>query len=190
LAPFVVLNDRKNTIDIGNPNLKATHANNYDLLYEQYLKPVGIIQGGFFYKDITDPIYSVDTTVASGTYSGFTQTQPLNGSHAYVWGFEAANQRHLGFLPGRLSGLGISANYSDTASRAYNVPGRTDNPPLQRQAPHTWNISPTYDRGRLSMRLGSSITRRGRCSLGTQRTRWRYLPLHTLAGGCPGGVFG
>jgi hypothetical protein len=70
-------------------------------------------------------------------------------------GFEAAYQQ-LGFLPGRLSGLGISANHSDTASRAYNVPGQADNPPLQRQAPHTWNIRPTYDRGRLSMRLGVS----------------------------------
>ena len=27
---------------------------------------------------------------------------------------------------------------------------------MQRQAPHTWNISPTYDRGRLSVRVGLS----------------------------------
>jgi len=34
---------------------------------------------------------------------------------------------------------------------------RTDNPSLQRQAPHSWNISPTYDRGRLSLRVGLSF---------------------------------
>jgi len=33
-------------------------------------------------------------------------------------------------------------------------PLRTDNPALLRQAPTTWNISPTYDIGRLSLRVG------------------------------------
>ena len=58
------------------------------------------------------------------------------------------------FSSGRLSGLGLSANYSYTASRANGVPDRTDHPALQRQAPHTWNIGPTYDRGRISLRAG------------------------------------
>lgn len=39
-------------------------------------------------------------------------------------------------------------------SQEHNLPGRSDSPALLRQAPHTWNISPTYDRGRLSLRLG------------------------------------
>jgi TonB-dependent receptor len=156
LPPYVVLNDRKNTIDVGNPNLKPTHANNYDILYEHYLKPLGMIQAGFFYKSITDPIYYVGSTVPSGTYAGYTQTQPLNGSSAWLWGFEAAYQQRLAFLPGVLSGGGISANYGYTDSKAHGVPGRSDSPPLQRQAPHTWNVSPTYDRGRVSVRVGIS----------------------------------
>ena len=45
----------------------------------------------------------------------------------------------------------------DTHSpQANNVPGRSDNPPLQRQAPNNWNLSPTYDRGRISLRVGLS----------------------------------
>jgi len=55
-----------------------------------------------------------------------------------------------------MRGLGLSANYSYTNSDAGHIPFRTDVPTLQRQAPNTWNISPTYDRGRLSMRLGIS----------------------------------
>lgn len=154
LPPYFVLNDRRNSISAGNPDLKPTHANNYDVLFEQYLKPLGLIQAGFFYKDITDPIYFVNSTVASGSYAGFSQTQPVNGSSAYVWGFEAAYQQRLSFLPYRMSGLGLSANYSYTDSRANGVPGRSDHPALQRQAPHTWNVSPTYDRGRVSLRVG------------------------------------
>jgi len=141
---------------VGNPDLKPTHANNYDLLFEQYLKPLGVIQGGFFFKQLTDPIYSVDSIVASGPYAGFTQTQPVNGTNAHLWGFEIAYQQHLTFLPGLLGGAGISANYSYTNSKVDNVPLRTDSPALQRQAPNSWNISPTYDRGRLSARLGVS----------------------------------
>src|SRR5208337_2146879 len=117
---------------------------------------IGILQGGWFYKSIGDPIYAIQSIVPSGPYAGYQQTQPQNGSSAYVWGFEAAYQQYLGFLPGQLHGTGISANYSYTASRANGVPGRSDHPPLQRQAPNTWNISPTYDRGRLSVRVGLS----------------------------------
>jgi len=156
LTPYQIQDDSANKLTVGNPNLKPTHANNFDLLFEQYLKPLGIIQAGVFYKDLSDPIYLVDTTVASGTFAGFTQEQPVNGSSAHLTGFEIAYQQHLTFLPGPMRGLGISANYSYTTSRAANVPNRTDNPPLQRQAPNTWNVSPTYDHGRLSVRVGIS----------------------------------
>lgn len=80
----------------------------------------------------------------------------MNGTSAYLWGFEAAYQQRLSFLPGPLAALGLSANYSYTDSRADGVPGRTDHPALQRQAPHSWNISPTYDKGRISLRVGLS----------------------------------
>ncbi|MBV9075748.1 MAG: TonB-dependent receptor [Acidobacteria bacterium] len=156
LPPFFTEDDRRNSISVGNPDLKPTHANNFDLLYEHYLKPLGILQAGFFYKDISDPIYSVTTPITSGTFAGFDQTQSVNGSSAWLAGFEVAYQQHLGFLPGAWSGLGIAANYGYTTSRADNVPGRSDHPALLRQAPHTFNVSPTYDRGRLSMRVGIS----------------------------------
>lgn len=156
LPPFFTENDRRNSISVGNPDLQPTHANNFDVLYEHYLKPLGILQAGFFYKDISDPIYSVTTPITSGPFTGFRQTQSVNGSSAWLAGFEIAYQQHLGFLSGAWSGLGIAANYSYTDSVAHDVPGRTDNPALLRQAPHTFNISPTYDRGRLSMRVGVS----------------------------------
>lgn len=156
LTPFIVQDDSANKVSVGNPDLKPTHANSFDLLFEQYLKPLGLIQAGVFYKDLSDPIYVVDTQVTTGQFAGFTQEQPVNGSTAHLTGFEVAYQQHLTFLPGAMSGLGISANYSYTTSRAANVPNRSDNPSLLRQAPNTWNVSPTYDRGRLSLRVGVS----------------------------------
>jgi|HubBroStandDraft_6_1064221.scaffolds.fasta_scaffold00407_17 TonB-dependent receptor len=159
LVPYIVLDQSTNpfNVSLGNPNLKAEHANDFDLLYEHYLKPYGVIQAGFFYKQLIDPIYYTNTLAATtGPYAGYAVTQILNGSNAHVGGFELAYLQHFGFLPGALSGLGLAANYTYTYSQANGVPGRSDNPALQRQAPNSFNIGPGYDYGRLSAHVGMS----------------------------------
>jgi hypothetical protein len=85
-------------------------------------------------------------------------SQASNAGSAYIAGLELSFEQHFTYLPGLLGGLGLNANYSYTTSQATDVnPGnRTDKPALLRQAPNTWNISPTYDRGRLSVRGGIS----------------------------------
>jgi outer membrane receptor protein involved in Fe transport len=144
------------TVSLGNPNLKAEHADNFDVLLEQYLAPLGLIQAGYFFKYLTDPIIATETRPTSGPYAGFLVSQPGNAGSATLQGFEVSYQQHLGFLPGALQGFGLSANYSFTTSQARGLPLRTDSPALLRQAPNTWNISPTYDRGPMSLRLGIS----------------------------------
>ena len=159
LVPYIVEDESSNpfTFAIGNPNLVAEHANNYDLLYEQYLKPLGMIQAGVFYKDLTDPIVQINNPhVASGPYAGYQLSQTVNAGSGFVGGFELSYQQQLSFLPSAMSGIGISANYSWTTSTARGIPGRSDHPALLRQAPNTWNVSPGYDRGPLSIRVGLS----------------------------------
>src|SRR5262249_24485728 len=125
-------------------------------LLEQYLAPFGLIQAGYFYKHLTDPIIATQTRPTSGPYAGYLVSQPGNAGSASLQGFEVAYQHHLGFLPGAFQGLGRSATYSFTTSEARGLPLRTDVPSLLRQAPHTWNVSPTYDRGPMSLRVGIS----------------------------------
>ncbi len=149
-------------VTIANPNLKAEHANNYDVLFEQYLKSGGMFQAGFFYKDLTDPIVNGQSLVSNytdpqGTSWGETMvSQVQNVGSAHVLGFEVGYQQRLSFLPGVMHGLGLSANYSYTNSQANGLQNllRTDSPALLRQAPNTWNISPTYDTKNFSMRVG------------------------------------
>jgi TonB-dependent receptor len=146
------------TTTIGNPAVHAEHANNFDVLYERYLHPLGAIQAGFFYKQISGPIV-LDLTLGSvGPPVVNNVVQAVNAGSAYITGVEFSFTQHFTYLPGMLSGLGLFANYSYATSKAHNVnPGnRTDSPALLRQAPHTWNISPTFDRGRLSLRSGIS----------------------------------
>jgi len=154
-------------VSLGNPNLRPETADNIDVLFEHYLNPFGVITAGYFYKNLTDPIIShTFNNVTTGTFGGSTCSttvtcrisQPVNAGSAWINGFEAAYLQHLTFLPGAFAGLGISANYGYTASRTSFGPdfGRTDHPRLVRNAPHTWNVSPTYDRGRVSIRVGFS----------------------------------
>jgi TonB-dependent receptor len=143
-------------VSTGNPALVPTHANNFDLLFEHYLKTVGIIQAGWFYKDLRDPIYVVQTVPTAGPFAGFQARQPINGPGGHIQGVEMTWQQHLKSLPGLLGGLGVSANYSYTTSQA-SFPigfGRTDHPALLRQAPDNWNFDTTYDKGPISARMG------------------------------------
>ncbi len=152
----------QNTVTLGNPNLKAETADSIDVLVEHYLNPFGMISAGYFYKNLTNPIvqdqfflnnFSPNPLIAPQT---FLASQPINAGSAWLNGVELAYLDHLTFLPGALKGLGIAANYSYVTSRASGLPGRSDHPRLLRDSPNTWNISPTYDLGRFSIRLGLS----------------------------------
>ncbi|MDR3726393.1 MAG: TonB-dependent receptor [Terracidiphilus sp.] len=144
----------------GNPALKPTSANNYDVLVEHFFQPLGVLQAGFFYKDLSDPIYSTVSNVSGGSFNGYRLNQSINGPKGHITGIEAAWEQRLSRLPWMLNGLGVSANYSYTASQV-TFPtgfsgGRNDHAALQRQAPNTWNLGMTYDKARFSMRFDAS----------------------------------
>jgi TonB-dependent receptor len=149
------------TVSVGNPNLKAEHANNYDVLYERNLSPLGLIQVGYFFKDLADPIVTLQSLTTTYQYNPGAPTlvsKPTNAGSAHLQGIEFSYQQRMSYLPGVLRGAGLSANYSYTSSKATNVdPLRNDSPALLRQAPNSWNISPTFDTKRFSMRAGMTF---------------------------------
>ena len=167
LVPYVVFTtgggpSGNNLVQIGNTGLVAEHANDFDVLYERYLPAVGMIEGGYFYKQITQPIYLQQSTIpATGSslsqlYAGAYVQQEVNGDHAYVQGLEFAYQQHLSNLPGVLSAGRINANFAYTNSKIYNLPNRTDSPALIGQAPFSWNIGPAYATKRALVSVGIS----------------------------------
>lgn len=167
-------------VTVGNPNLKAEVADNVDILMEHYLNSFGMITAGYFYKNLVDPIVSQQFLVTTGTFGGSTGnvtctptvpcrvSQSINAGSAWINGFEAAYLQHFSSLPGLLGGLGLSANYGYTASRASGLPGRSDHPRLLRNSPNSWNISPTFDRGRFAVRVGLSYNQANIASYGYQ----------------------
>jgi TonB-dependent receptor len=167
LVPYIVFTtgggpSGVNLVQVGNTGLVAEHANDFDLLYERFLPSVGMIEGGYFYKQITRPIYLEQSIVpASGSplsqlYAGDYVQQEVNGDHAYVQGIELAYQQHLSSLPGVLGGARMIANFAYTNSKNYNLTNRSDTPQLVGQAPFSWNIGPAYATKRALVTVGVS----------------------------------
>lgn len=121
-----------------------------------------MLEGGFFYKQITRPIYAQQAVLPaagdtlSQAFGGDLVLQEVNGDHAYVSGVELAYQQHLRFLPGFLGNARINTNFTYTASTNYNITGRTDNPALVGQAPLSWDITPAYATRRALITFGAS----------------------------------
>jgi TonB-dependent receptor len=165
LVPTTIVDPNANpapgVVTQGNPNLKPTKATNYDILIEHFFQPLGIIQAGYFYKQLSDPIYATASTIPAGQpNAGLRLLQSINGPSAHIQGIEVSWEQRFSFLPGLLNGFGVSANYSYTQS-GVTFPstfdgGRIDNAPLERQAPNTWNAGFTYDKSRFSMRFAAS----------------------------------
>jgi TonB-dependent receptor len=150
------------TVATGNPNLVPTKSDNFDILAEHYFQPLGILQAGWFYKRLSDPIYPTATLLNNynGTGKTYQLTQSINGPNAHIQGFEMQWEQRFSFLPGLLSGFGVNANYSHTASQV-TFPtgfdgGRTDKPSLDRDSPNDYNFNLTYDKSRFSGRFAIS----------------------------------
>lgn len=172
----------RGAITFGNANLKAETGDDIDILFDHYLNPFGIISFGYFYKYLHDPIiahtFFLDNyQPPGGPLGNWLATQPVNAGSAWISGLEAAYLQHFSSLPGAWGGLGLSANYGYTASGTSGIPGRSDHPRLLRMSPNAFNVSPTYDRGRISLRVGLSYN---------QANIYSYQ----FADGTPGGVTG
>jgi TonB-dependent receptor len=149
---------------LDNPSLLAETGDGLDVLYDHYFGTFGVFSAGYFYKYLHHPIVSqvsaclVASCIPPGAPTGgsYQITQPVNAGHGWITGVEVAYLQHFSSLPGAWAGLGLSANYGHTASRAFGIPNRSDHPMLPRTSPNAFNISPTYDRGRVSLRLGVS----------------------------------
>ena len=182
-------------VSFGNANLKAETGDDIDVLFDHYLNPFGVISAGYFYKFLHDPIISNSFYLDNYTPPGDTlgpsnwlATQPVNAGSAWVTGVELAYLQHFTFLPGAWAGLGLSANYGYTASQLSAVPGRSDSPRLPRTSPNAFNISPTYDRGRVSLRVGMSYNQASIYSY--QYTDCTGTPAGSGCTPTPGGVNG
>lgn len=111
---------------LGNPLLKPTRSNQFDLTGEWYFAKNGSFTVALFDKELKDLIVNQTSITrvkgSDGNQYDFTVTSPVNGAKGYVRGVELAVQRYFDMLPGWLSGFGVQANYTyiDSKTKSYN----------------------------------------------------------------------
>ena len=146
----------------GNPNLKETTSHNFDIQLEYYTARAGLYSAGFFYKDMKgfyyDSSYRFSLIGADGypiphQNGPFLFTTVENALGAENYGLELIARQKLYFLPGALSGLGLSLSATFTESDG-KYPGRTtENLPTYGFSDTIYYASLEYSLGKLHMQL-------------------------------------
>lgn len=154
IVPYKIDGDYYN--EVGNPELRHTTANNYDLRYELFPGGADEVLVGTFYKDLTNPIEYFLTR--DGASPSSQDIQPQNAGNAKNYGLEAQVTKYFGVF-------GVSGNYTYTHSRVttskllyYNDPVKglqqTDveqTRPLQGQANNVGNLSLLFKSQKLGL---------------------------------------
>lgn len=199
LSPFVGIIPNENNITAGNPNLKSSYSNNFDVMGEYYFKSVGIFSVGGFYKKINNFIYdSRDQNFNSEKFSqlfpdlpnsllqgqNYTLLYPKNGESVNVYGFEVALQRQLDFLPGFLKNFGVYVNYTYTKSEAKGISNADgeirEGLMLPGTAPHMFNSSLSWENKKFSARISLNRTAAYLDELGGNDFEDRYYDSQTF----------
>lgn len=145
------------TVRIGNPDLKPTTSNAFDLSIEYYLPRSGILSFGLFDKEFDNYIV---TDVQNGVigYDGipglFRISAYRNIKNSYARGFEAQYDQKLTFLPAPFDGFGVLGNvtYVDSTIRLHQ-----DGPEgrLPGTSTLTWNLAGYYEKNGAQVRLAA-----------------------------------
>ncbi|MCI0538069.1 MAG: TonB-dependent receptor, partial [Verrucomicrobiales bacterium] len=143
----------------GNPNLKMSEIDNYDIRWEWFPRPGEVLAVSLFYKDLINAIERRYITI-DGEIITFD-----NRATAQVYGIELEAQKNLGFISDHLSDFSIGANVALIQSEVPLTPtelnardaalgtGETTRP-LYDQSPYIINVDFNYD----NPRLGTSAT--------------------------------
>jgi TonB-dependent receptor len=136
----------------GNPGLKPYLAWNADVGLDYYFSRSSYASIAGFYKKV-DNFVSLVTQPRQILGYNFLDTRPTNAQSAEVYGFEAAAQATLDFLPSPFDGFGFSANYTKVESsvtfdpslsaQVFNVEGLSDSA----------NLVAFYEKGPVQLRV-------------------------------------
>jgi TonB-dependent receptor len=133
------------TETVGNPDLKPTLSDAVELDLEWYHAHRAFASAGLFGKRLEDYIFpEVWGQWDPIRKANFTYFGKANGDHAWLGGLELEVHQPLWFLPWVLSGLGVDANWTWTASTTV-LPGRTGTSTLPGQSAQSGNLGLRFD---------------------------------------------
>lgn len=153
VASATTIDFSNEVITTGNPDLKPTTADNFDLSLEYYLPEGGILQLGAFDKEFSNYIVARTRTGTDPRLPGATNVQFITFANAPGWarGLEAAYHQQFLWLPHPFHGLGVEANLTVVDSHIELRPG--DDQLLPATSRLTYNLAAFYEAYGLSVRL-------------------------------------
>jgi len=169
----------QNTVTRGNPNLKPTLGNNFDLSLEKYLPDGGIIQVGAFDKEFTNYIApriqnGVNDPLDPGNLAQVTTF--LNIPNGYARGVDASYHQKFVWFPKPFDGLGVEANLTLVDSRfleydaATSGTGKAEYGMLPGTSADTWNLAVFYEAYGFQARLSAEYISHSLFGLGGDRS--------------------
>jgi len=170
LAPFTYFDFINNELVEGNPELKRSLINNYDLRFELYPGAGELVALGFFYKRFRDPIEEVLQASANEPIRSFE-----NAKLATNYGIEIELRKSLSFISTLFQNFSFVGNASLIHSKVELADNgfQQDNRPLQGQAPYVFNLGLYFDDFDLGInsslvynKVGERIARVGSKDLG------------------------
>jgi TonB-dependent receptor len=117
-APFRVIDIEDREVKEGNPDLRATLFDNWDLALDYTLNEDFVISWEAFYRNVTDTVFVELSTVSTGTFAGFNLEQLRNGGAASLQGTKIVIQQELGSVSDALEAWSWSLAYTYTDSTA------------------------------------------------------------------------
>lgn len=177
MAPTALLNDDRDELQIGNPDLDAYGANNFDLGVEFYPTNLSVISFGMFYKDISNAIFPVRYTsndiaanpitsivpdsvdlsfLPAATLAGIERVDTfINVGKSEIYGVEFNLVQSLGDIVEDLDGFIFTTNLTLTDSESTLPDGREV--PFLKQSNTVWNVSLGYDKGPWDLRVSGNF---------------------------------
>ncbi len=156
LVPHIVYNvdDNVHTATKGNPNLRPTTSDNFDLSGEYYFhNKKSVLYAGVFGKRMHDYIFSAEQdTFFNQSKTEWTYYTKANGGKANLAGMELELQSQFFFLPSFLSGFGVNGNYIYTYSNTL-LPELNQYSPLPGQSKQVGNAALFYEKYGFSGRI-------------------------------------
>jgi TonB-dependent receptor len=141
-------------ISEGNPSLKPTYGDSFDLTAEHYMPDGAIATAGLFYKYFTNYIIPTVSTV-NNSNGGQTITSSFsNIGDAFAEGIEANYIQQLTMLPDPYNGLGFDGNVTYNYTRGDIRPG--DRTILPQTSQLNYNLEFFYEKGPIGVRIAES----------------------------------
>jgi len=146
----------------GNPNLKRSQIDNYDLRWEWFRRPGEVFAASLFYKKIAKPIERqfIDQEGAKVTFE--------NRESGTLLGFELEARTSLDLIESHLKDFSVGFNFAyiqsetdltplELSNKRIFDPEADDTRPLYDQAPYIINADVTYDNGRTAVTLAYNV---------------------------------